>query len=572
MFNRDTRDRRVRLGALGVLALVMLLAAACAPGDPDEVDDVEDDPQAQEEAGDSEEAQDQDAESTEGSTLTIAIPDDIATLNPPDATSPRSNIALVQLYDSPFTYEHVELDDGTVIGDSTALEGLIFEEWETEDDGQTYTITIREDAAFHDGEPITAEHVHYMFERSFETQDGESGSNWYLTNVSGITEPPEVIDEHTIELSVEQPSQLTMRSLTAIQMGILDSQEIEENAPEDDPWANAWLSDNVAGGSGPYELVEWERDQRVVFEANADYWRGAPDIDRIVWEIVPSASERVQLLQAGEVDMVEGLGPDEIAAVEGADGVDIVSVPSQNRLFLGMNNTVAPYDDQAFRQAVSHAVDYDELIQEVYGGDAERLHGPYPEGPAGSPHSLGDEIGYETDLAEAERLLEESGYDGSPVTLSIDNSVAEHEEVAVRVQSFLAAIDVDVEIDQMTPSVFAEQRNETTLEFFVDESLSWIDDPAYFLSVNFQCGVLINHVEYCNEDIDAAIEEGWTEMDEDVRQEMFGEAQRTIVDEAPWVFIAHPDFQLAMRDHVEGYVHYIDELPRYYDLSLSDDD
>ena len=99
--------------------------------------------------------------------------------------------------------------------------------------------------------------------------------------------------------------------------------------------------------------------------------------------------------------------------------------------------------------------------------------------------------------------------------------------------------------------------------------LAWIDDPNYVLSLVLQCGVFGNYGAYCNERVDEIIENGWTELDLEKRHAMFAEAQALIVDEAPWVFLTQPDFHLAMRDNVHGYIHYLNEIVRYYSFYKS---
>ena len=241
---------------------------------------------------------------------------------------------------------------------------------------------------------------------------------------------------------------------------------VAENATDDDPWATEFLNREAPNPSGPYELVSHTPDQEVVFEACDDFYLGAPAYDRIVWRIIPSPAERVQLLMAGVIDVAIGLGTQEFAALEGADGVQVIRVPSKSMAYIGMNNSIAPFDHPQMRQAVSYAVDYDDILQERLPGDTQRLWGPLPNG---SLYSLGDEIGYSHDPEQAAQLLESSSYDGSTVTLSIDSARAEHELIAVRVQAALREAGIDVEIESLPSAVFAERKAGKQLQMFVDE-------------------------------------------------------------------------------------------------------
>ena len=183
---------------------------------------------------------------------------------------------------------------------------------------------------------------------------------------------------------------------------IMDTEVVKEHVTDDDPWAEEWLAKNVAGGSGPFMIESWKPDEEVVFRANPDYWRGKSQIDKLVWKIVPSPATRVTLLLNGAVDVVEGLTTEELLALEGQPGVKIITVPSKNMAYVGLNSTIAPLDNKLVRQAISYAIDYEDIIANVYNGQAQRLWGPLPTGSAYQDPSLWK---YDTDLDKAKDLL-----------------------------------------------------------------------------------------------------------------------------------------------------------------------
>ena len=499
------------------------------------------------------------ADDGEETVLTIGVPGDIQTLDPCCANFIRSHEALLMIYEVPVIHPTVD-QNGALVGQATDLESRYFESWEAHDDGLTYTIKVREGVTFDDGTPITAETVRFMVDRNLNTPGGGA---WLLTNIASVTQPPTVIDEYTLELKSDRPSPLVMQSFYMSSSVAIDPRVVEEHATDEDPWAIEYLSRNPSNASGPYQLVSRVPDQEVVFEARDDFYLGRPAYDKIVWKVIPSPAERVQLLRAGAIDVAVGLGTEEFAALDGADGVNVVRAPSKNMAYIGMNNSIAPFDNVTMRQAISYAVDYDDILQNVYQGDARRLWGPLPDGAA---TSLGDQIGYTQDVARAQELLAESGYDGSSVTLSIDSAKAEHQLIAVRVQAALREIGVDVEIEQLPAAVFAERKVGKELQMFVDESLAWIDDPNYSMSLTLEGGVFGNYADYQNDRVDTIIADGWLEQDPEARRAMFEEAQRLIVEDAPWVFLAQPDFKIAMRDSVTGFVLYPNEIPRFADL------
>ncbi len=495
------------------------------------------------------------AEDTER-VLVVGVPGDIETLDTCCANFIRAHEALELVYEPPVLHRTVE-QNGALVGAAGDLMPRYFESWEAHPDGLTYTVKVRPGVLFDDGTEVTAETVRFMTERNLNTP---GGANWLLRNIAFIQEPPEVLDEYTLRFTSSEASPMVMEHFYMTSSGIIDPKIVEKYATEDDPWAMEHFSRNVENASGPYRLVSRIADQEVVFEARDNYSFEPQAYDKIIWKIIPSNAERVQLLKAGVIDVAIALGTEDFAALEGAEGVTVERFPSKNLAYMGLGNELAPFDDKTVRQAVSFAVDYDDILNNVYKGEAQRLYGPIA---PGSYSSLGDSIGYRRDVATAQELLDSSSYDGSPVTLSIDAAKGEHELIAVRIQAHLADIGMDVEIEKLPSPVYAERKvGENRMQMFIDEGLPWIDDPNYTLSVFMLSGVFGNYAQYENERVDQIINEGWGILDRDERAATFEEAQRIIVDDAPWVFLALPDYKIAMRDTVEGFVLYPNAIPR----------
>ena len=488
--------------------------------------------------------------------LVVGVPGDIETLDTCCANFIRAHEALELVYEPPVLHRTVE-QNGALIGAAGDLLPHYFESWEAHPDGLTYTIKVRPGVTFDDGTEVTAETVRFMTERNLNTP---GGANWLLRNIAFINDPPEVLDRYTLRFTSTEASPMVMEHFYMTSSAIIDPKLVEKYATEDDPWAMEHFSRNVENASGPYRIVSRTADQEVVFEKRENYYGDPPAYDKIIWKIIPSNAERVQLLKAGVIDVAIALGTEDFAALEGAEGVTVQRFPSKNLAYMGMGNKLAPFDDKAVRQAVSYAVDYDDILANVYKGEAQRLYGPIA---PGSYSSLGDSIGYTRDLAKAQELLDSSSYDGSSVTLSIDAAKGEHELIAVRIQAHLADIGMDVEIEKLTSPVYAERKvGENRLQMFIDEGLPWIDDPNYTLSVFLLSGVFGNYAQYENERVDEIINEGWGILDRDARAATFEEAQRIITDEAPWAFLALPDYKIAMRDTVTGFVLYPNAIPR----------
>jgi peptide/nickel transport system substrate-binding protein len=503
------------------------------------------------------------ARSLDNSTLTIAVAGDVQTLDPAYANFIQAHWAIQQMYDTPINLKTVKAPDGSLVAGSAKIEGMIFKSWKRSADGLTYTVQIRKGIKFHDGTPLTAQAVKWTFDRNLATK---GGMNWLLTNISFITKKPKVLGPYTIQLKADKPSVLAMQALYMDGGGILDPNEVKKHATAADPWATKWLSTNVANGTGPYVLTQRTPDQEVVFKAFDQYWAGAPRIKTIVWKIVPSSAQRLSLLKAGAVDIADGLTPDQLTSLKGASGVKVVRTPSDTQTMIGLNNLVGPFKDKTLRQAVSYAINYDGILKDVYHGNAHRTYGPIP---TSSPYAVPKSAGYHTDLAKAKSLVEASGYSGETATLSIDSSRVILQDIAVRVKSQLAAAGIKVQIQQLTPAVYAQRLAKKQLQMYVDTLLPWISDPDYVLSLEYQCNVFGNYVGYCDKGIDKIITAGWAETNESKRHAMFLKAQKQIISDAPYVWLAQPTYDLAMRSNVHGFVHRQNEIPWFYTMYKS---
>ena len=491
--------------------------------------------------------------------LTVGVPGDIQTLDPCCTNFIRGHEAQLIVSDPPVIHPVVD-QDGALVAVADDLLPLYFESWTESADGLTYTVKIREGVTFDDGTEVDAEIVRFWVDRNLNTPGGGA---WLLNNIAFITEPPEVIDRYTVQFTTNAPSPMVMQQFYMTSSVPVDPKVVEKYATEDDPWAIEHFQSNVENSSGPYRIASWLPDQEVVFEKRANYWGEERAYDKIIWKIIPSNAERVQLLSAGVIDVAIGLGTEDFAALQGVDGVVVQRFPSKNEAYVGMTNGIAPFDNVLMRQAVSYGIDYDDILTNVYKGEAQRLYGPIPNGSA---FTLGDQVGYTRDVDRATELLAEAGYDGTPVTLSIDAAKGEHELIAVRVQSHLAEVGIPVEIEVLTAAVFAERKVNNELQMFIDELLAWIDDPNYQLSLSLQSGVFGNYADYSNERVDEIIRDGWAEKDPAARRAMFEEAQRIITTEAPWAFLAQPDYKIALRDNIGGFALYPNEIPRLADL------
>lgn len=488
--------------------------------------------------------------------LVVALSGEIESLDNQQTLGPMKNV-IIQIGDwTWWNYETVTLPDGRMTVDTSKFAPALVTHYDVENlpDGRVkYTLHIRKDAVHASGYPVTAEDfAKTMFRRAkFKRDASERTQNHIFGTEPGVLE---VVDEKTLNIYAKAPSTDDMFLHLGPMRLIYDWKTIEEKKDPKDEDALEYLKRNFPS-SGPYKLDQWVKGVEIVLVRN-DKWWGVnegmrPYFDKMVFRIIPSEADRVMLLRRGEVDFATDISAKEALAMKGAAGVRVETYPSQEYLYAGMNVAFPPFDNVLVRKALNYAFPYQTVLDRVYQGAARRFYGALPQGCRAAP----TEPAYTTNLATARSLLEQAGYkDGLKLTLTINESSPTHEEVAVYFQANLRQIGVDLEIQKVPPAVFSAETRARKVPFMLDQTLWWVNEPLFMLSQSFRSDQHANIAGYKNDRVDELLFGALKEADYSKRHAMYEEVVQLVQEDAAWIFIAQPDFVLAMRDDLEGYV------------------
>ena len=557
-----------RLGVLGVGVLAASLALmACA--EPTETDPDAPEAPATEEASEEGERESaaEPAADDDARTLRVAIPDDVETLDPAFGQSELTNLVLKNVYLQPIQYLPGEFEQGVAYADTTSYEGQSVESWEFSDDFRTLTFELREGMTFPtSGNPVTGEDFVWTIERALET---EAGPAWVWGNL-GLTsmDQVELVNESTVVLSDLRPSAIMEPLLRDQTLGLIDSVEVSSHATDDDPWALAWLSQNYAG-NGRYLVDNWDSGARMDLVANPEWPGGEPYFNRIELQVVPESSNRLALLQNGDVDIALDLSTQELQQAAGSDGVDVLSIADRQALNLGMNLRQEPFDSLEVRQALSYAVPYGDIVDGVLQGRAVPSEGPI------SVHSryydlfdLGDLWPYEHNPERAEQLLAEAGYeDGFSFELITPQGLPFVEATAANLRAAFSDVGVEMTITPVSSAAMAERLAQREFDAFLRGYLTdYVDDPYYHFFLWWGTDTVLNWVGYSDPGVDAVLEDTAEIVEDEPRQEPYREAIGQVIDDAPMLWMANANFTLAMRDDITSYVHHPDTLLFFSEL------
>jgi peptide/nickel transport system substrate-binding protein len=493
-------------------------------------------------------------------TIVIAYDGDIDHIEPMEFRSVAAYDATANLYEPLITQKLVPNDKGELIG-KTEFEPDVAESWDVSADGTVFTFHLRQDAKFADGTPITANDYKYTFDRAM-TGPGYIG---LLTPFMALSSADNVqaLDDYTLQITTDRPAALTETIIGFQVFGAISQATAEAHATADDPWAENYFRTN-SNSSGPYSITEWNAGVQYTFTPNPNFWRG-PDFFQnsgAIFRVVPEAATREQLLRAGDVDVALGIPFADLADLSADPNITIHAVPTTRIYYLVMNNKVAPFDDARVRQAVSMAIPYDAIIQNVIYGYGVQPKSPVSVGMEGYTDEFWN---YGTgDLDAAKALLADAGYpDGFKIELTVPQEDQVRIDTATWIQSGLADIGVDVTINTVPGADFGGLEYSGTLPFFIEQWYSWGNDPFYQLTFNLKCGAATNLVQYCNPEVDQLIEQGTFSRDPAERAQLIRRAQEIIVNDAPWAFLYQPDWIVATRSNVSGIALFNDLTLRY---------
>jgi peptide/nickel transport system substrate-binding protein len=492
--------------------------------------------------------------------IVVAYDSDIDHIEPMQFRSLGGYDATANLYEPLIKQVLEDIGNGEFKG-LTQFEGAVAESFDVSADGTVFTFHLRPDAKYFDGTPITAQDYKYTFDRSL-TGPGYTG---LITPFMALSSPDNVValDDYTLQLTTDRPAALT-ETIVAFQVfGAISKTTADAHATADDPWADTWFHTN-SNASGPYQITQWNAGTEYFFEPNPNYWAG-PDWFQnsgVVFRVVPDASTREQLLRAGDVDVALGIPFSDLADLEADPNIAIHAIPTTRLYHLGMNLNAPPFDNKLVRQAVSYAIPYDAIFENVIYGYGLQPTSPIPEGMEG--HTDEFFVYGSGDLDKARDLLTQAGFpDGFAVELTVPQEDQTRVDAATWVQSGLAEIGIEVTINALPTAEFSSLINGHELPFFIQEWYSWGNDPFYQLTWNFKCGSFPNFVNFCSEELDQIIDQGTFSRDSAERAQLARRAQEILADEAVWAYLYQPAWVVSTRSNVTGIALFHDLTLRY---------
>lgn len=437
-------------------------------------------------------------------------------------------------------------------------------------DGLTYTFPLREGVVFHDGTPFNADAVKYSWDRVVEMDLPGSSAGILAENVAEVR----VIDEFTVEVELLGPNAGFLNSAVVQPVAsIVSPTAVEDNGGVAAGVPNEWMTDHMVG-TGPYELVEWNRSENLRFEIFADYW-GEPALMDYRFDIVTDPDVRILGLQAGSFDTIE-TDPSLVPDLEGQEGVVIDAEGLLlEPIHIGFNfnstaDTVPQEDtvtgefftDANIRRGFNCAFDYEGFLAGALGGYGDYNPHYIPLGIFGADESLPRHT--EQDYECAEEAFRAAGVWDEGFTVSVATEGANLFETASLVlKDSIEGLNPNFEIRVL--ALAEAQFDEGHASDPVPWSM-WVKnadpyaDPHFFMNDYLDPNGVwgqIHGFDKAYEDpelISDLIQQAKVELDLDARAALYAEIAELAYNDPMWIIAAQEGAVMAYSDQVQGFV------------------
>lgn len=424
--------------------------------------------------------------------------------------------------------------------------------WSVAADGRTWTFDLRRDVRFHDGSVFDAASVLYTIDRQRNPRHPHYHPRYgSWENVVRNISAAERVSRYTVRLVTKRPFAPFLRNLAIFALGIVKARPISGADTESAP--------PMPVGTGPYMLRGSWRPEEIALVRNPGYWGPRPQADRIVFRAIEGRRQRMLGLQSGTVDVALGVAPADRPIVQLHPELRLQRARGDNVSYLAMNTRRAPFTDVRVRRAINHAIDKALIVKLGFQGLATVAHGPLPPRVWGYAAKIQR---YSYDPARARRLLAEVGYDADrPLRLHVMSTTRPYFPSPVLVARIIArnlarvGVPVVLVVKSHAEHLDSVRKGEHDLCL-----LGWMGDngdPDNFLYVlldrdNTQVGSAQNVAFFDHPKVHELLVAAREELDRDRRKALYFRAQELIATEAPWVPLAHSEFDVALRHDIRG--------------------
>ncbi len=460
----------------------------------------------------------------DSSKIVVGIPQDLEdSLDPHKATAAGTREVLFNVFEGLLKPD----ENGNLIP-------AVAKEYEVSDDGLTYKFVLRENVKFHNGNPVTADDVKYSIEKSA----GMTGEESLLAAFSNIKEV-NIVSDGEVDIVLKETDADFPAYIASIPASII---------PKDNP-----TPDTTPIGTGPYKYVSRSPQENIIMERFDDYWGEKAFIRDVEFKILVGDA-LVMNLKGGSIDICTHMSATQVAPL--GDEFEILEGSMNLVQALYLNNKVKPFDDVRVRQAMSYAVDTQEILDLAFEGYGSPIGSSmFP--AFGKYYQPELEHLYDQDIDKAKELLKESGYpDGFDMKITVPSNYTPHVDTAQVLVEQLKKVGINATIDQVEwntwlSDVYTGRQFESTVIGVDASSLT-----ADALLARFYSKADNNFINYSNSEFDKLYEKSKVTLDDNERTELFKQMENILAEDAANVYIQDMAEFVPVNKKFEGFTFY----------------
>jgi len=422
-------------------------------------------------------------------------------------------------------------------GNNMELSPGLATSWKALDD-KTWEFKLRKGVKWHDGSPFTADDVVFTWKRAASVPNAPNPFGQYIRG-----KKIEKIDDHTIRVTTEGPNPLILTDMA--QFAIVSKKHGEGASTAD------YNSGKATIGTGPYKFVKYVAGDRIVMDANPDYWGGKSKWDKVTIRPIKLGPARIAALKAGDVDLIDFVPPADINTLKKDSDVAVWQGPSNRPVFLHLDSNrdlspsmmdndgkplwPNPTRNWKVRKAISLAINQEAIVDKVMEGNALLATQLVPPGFFGYNESLKPG---EHDVDRAKKLLAEAGYpNGFQVTLNgTHDRYINDKQIVEAVAQMVARIGIKVKVKTHPVATYYTTANTGAFSFWLGSHSVSTGEPS--AQLNHLIHTTFPGTAYCctprgysNPRVDAVIEKGMVTVDNNAREKLFKEAIGIAIDD-----------------------------------------
>ena len=423
--------------------------------------------------------------------------------------------------------------------------------WDISADGKEYTFHLRKGVKFHTTKNFTptrdfnADDVVFSFMRQFDKNNPYhkvgNASYEYFNSMSmpellkGIVK----VDDYTVKFILNRPEAPFIADLAMDFASIFSAEYADKMMKAGTPD----VIDFEPVGTGPFQLVAYQKDAVIRYKANPDYWAGKAAIDNLIFAITPDASVRYEKLKANECQVMPYPNPADLAAMKKDPKINLMQKEGLNVGYLAYNTQMAPFDNPKVRKALNMAINKKAILEAIFQGAGIVAKNPIPPTIWSYNNAVVDDP---YDPAAAKKALAAAGVKNlkmkiwaMPVQRPYNPNAR---RMAEMLQADFAKIGVEVEIVSYEWAEYLKRSKDEKRDGAV--LLGWTGDngdPDNFLAVLLGCDGVggANRAQWCYKPFDELIQKAKIVSDIGERTKLYKQAQVVFKQQDPWATIAH---------------------------------